>query len=289
MTPGPVFLTGATGFTGARLLDLMLEKEIPLRALYRNPQRLNELPTENVDWVAGDLENVGHLTELMRGCSALINIASLGFGHAPGIVAAAQRAGLRRAIFIGTTAVFTRLNAASKSVRLAAEDCIRASELDWTILRPTMIYGSPLDRNIWRLIHWLRRLPVLPILGDGTRLMQPIFVDDLAAAIASCLENPATIHKIYNLAGLEPLTYREIVQTVAAGLGRKVWLPVIPSMPVIAFLRMMERLRLPFPLKSEQVERLNEDKAFDYTAAALDFGFAPRSFAAGVREELEYL
>jgi nucleoside-diphosphate-sugar epimerase len=123
------------------------------------------------------------LTSALRGVDALVNIASLGFGHAESILRSAKEAGVKRGIFISTTAIFTQLNAGSKSMRLAAEEAIQASGLDYTILRPTMIYGSPRDRNMWRLIRLLRVTPIMPIFGDGESLQQPIFVDDVAQAV----------------------------------------------------------------------------------------------------------
>lgn len=98
----------------------------------------------------------------------MINIASLGFGHAPNIINACQEMKIERAIFISTTGIFTKLNPDSKGIRLEAERLIKESELDYTIIRPTMIYGTPKDRNMWRLVKYLKRLPMLPILGNGS-------------------------------------------------------------------------------------------------------------------------
>ena len=100
-------------------------------------------------------------------CDALVNLASLGFGHAPGIMAAARTAGFSHAVFISTTAVTTRLPARTKQIRLDAERLIRESGMKWTILRPTMIYGAPGDRNLSRLLTLLHRVPLLPVPGGG--------------------------------------------------------------------------------------------------------------------------
>ena len=94
--------------------------------------------------LAGDLDDARYLDETFATarCDALVCVASLGFGHGPGIVAAAEEAGIPRAIFVSTTAVTTTLHPPTKQIRLAAEQQIRGSALDWTILRPTMIYGA---------------------------------------------------------------------------------------------------------------------------------------------------
>jgi uncharacterized protein YbjT (DUF2867 family) len=280
------FVTGATGFTGSRTLPLLLENGIYPRCLYRDETRIVGLPREGVEWVCGDLSDLPGLVQAMQGCSALINLASLGFGHAPNVIQAAQQAGIQRAIFISTTAIFTRLNARSKVTRLAAEEAVRNSDLVWTILRPTMIYGSPEDRNMWRLIRWLRLFPILPVFGDGQYLQQPIFVDDVAKAVVTALISDRTVRRSYNIAGKNAQTYNQIVDTVAAQLKRRVLKLFIPAAPMVWLLRKLEEIRLPLPIKAEQLERLNEDKVFDYSEAINDFGFTSRSFADGIRQEL---
>lgn len=290
-----VLVTGATGFTGSRVVPLLLQNGCRVRCFARETSDRSLLlaTLENaacvehdLEWATGDLSNAESLTSALRGVDALVNIASLGFGHAEGIVASAKAAGVKRAIFIGTTAVFTRLNAGSKSARLAAENAIQASGLDYTILRPTMIYGGPRDRNMWRLIRLLRVTPIMPVFGDGESLQQPIFVDDVAQAALRALQTDATIGRSYNIAGKDPLTYNQVIDTAAASLGRRVWKLHLPFMPIVRLLQFAERLRIRLPVKAEQVLRLNEDKAFSYEEAQRDFGFSPRSFEEGIGAEI---
>ncbi|RJP47029.1 MAG: NAD-dependent epimerase/dehydratase family protein [Anaerolineaceae bacterium] len=281
-----VLVTGATGFTGSRLVPLLLKSGFQVRAFVRPTSDRSPLSTLTVEWVTGDLSNPETLTAALRGVDALVNIASLGFGHVDSILRSAKEAGVKRGIFISTTAIFTRLNAGSKSIRLAAEEAIQASGLDYTILRPTMIYGSPRDRNMWRLIRFLRYSPVIPIFGDGESLQQSIFVDDVAQAVLLALQNDATIRKSYNIAGKAPLTYNQVIDTVSSALGRRVWKLHIPYMPIVRFLQFTEKIRLRLPIKAEQVLRLNEDKAFSYQEAQKDLGFSPRSFEEGIGMEI---
>ncbi len=144
-----VFVTGATGFTGSRTVPLLLARGWEVHCLYRESSDRSVLPQTEIHWHLGNLENQQKLTEAMQGCDMLVNIASLGFGHAENIVKSAQAAGIQRAIFISTTAIFTKLNSQSKRTRLAAEAAIQNSDLNYTILRPTMIYGSQRDRNMY--------------------------------------------------------------------------------------------------------------------------------------------
>ena len=281
-----VCVTGATGFTGSRVVPLLLKSGYEVRCLYRASSDRSILSLPEIEWATGDLSDTSALTAAMQGTDVLVNVASLGFGHAESIVSAAQKAGIQRAIFISTTAIFTRLNARSKTVRVAAELAIETSGLKYTILRPTMIYGSPRDRNMWRLIRFMRYSPIVPVFGDGKYLQQPIHVDDVAGSMVSCLSNDKTIGKSYNIAGKYPLTYNEVVDTIARQLNKRVWKIHIPSKPVISLLGLLERARIPFPIRAEQVLRLNENKDFSYAEAQSDFGFSPLAFKEGIGLEL---
>jgi nucleoside-diphosphate-sugar epimerase len=284
-----VFVTGATGFTGSRVVPLLLKSGYEVRCLYRasSDRSLLLRHQPEIEWVSGDVSDSQSLSAAMQGTDALVNIASLGFSHADSIIRAAQNAGLRRAIFISTTAIFTQLNANSKRVRVAAELAIETSGLEYTILRPTMIYGSPRDRNMWRLIRFVRYSPIVPVFGDGKYLQQPIHVDDVAQAVLSCLSNEKTIGRSYNIAGKYPLTYNEVVDTIARQMNKRAWKIHIPSKPVVSLLGLFERLRIPFPIKAEQVLRLNENKDFSYAEAQRDFGFSPLAFEEGIAIELD--
>ncbi len=281
-----IFVTGATGFTGSRVVPLLLQSGYEVRCLYRPSSDRSLLPQPQIEWVIGDLSNTQALTSAMQGTDALVNIASLGFGHADSIITATKNANIKRAIFISTTAIFTQLNAKSKKVRVAAELTIESSGLDYTILRPTMIYGSSRDRNMWRLIRLMKQSPIIPIVGSGNHLQQPIFVDDVAQAIVSCLSNQNTIRKSYNIAGKHPLTYNAVIDTIAEKINKRVWKIHIPTKPVLTMLNVFEKMHLPFPIKAEQVLRLNENKNFSYAEAEKDFGFVSKSFEEGIQNEL---
>lgn len=283
-----LFITGGTGFTGSRLVPLSIKNGYRVCCLHRRDSDRSHLLGEHpeIEWVEGDLSDTQAMSQAMQGMDALVNLASLGFGHADSVISAAKNAGIKRAIFISTTAIFTRLNAKSRKVRVAAELAIEMSGLEYTILRPTMIYGSRRDRNMWRLIRFMRHSPVVPVLGDGNSLMQPIYVDDVAQAIVSCLSREQTVCKTYNIAGKQPISYSEVIDTIARQMNKRIRKTYIPSRPVVSLLGVFERLRVPFPIKAEQVLRLNEDKSFDYTEAKRDFGFDPSSFEEGIGMEL---
>src|SRR5215204_899209 len=232
-----VFVTGATGFTGSRVVPLLLKSGYKVRCLYRASSDRSFLPQPEIEWALGDVSDPQSLISAMQGVDALVNIASLGFGHAESIINATKTAGIQRAVFMSTTAIFTQLNAPSKKVRVAAELAIETSGLKYTILRPTMIYGSPRDRNMWRLIRFMRYVPLIPIFGDGKYLQQPVYVDDVAQAMVSCLANEITLGKSYNVAGKQALMYNDVIDTIAKAMNKRVWKIHVPAKHVMGLLK----------------------------------------------------
>src|ERR1700733_7704423 len=180
-----LLVVGGSGFLGGYVLREAARRGHQCVALARSPQAALIVAGHGAEPIAGALDDARHLDDVFVGarCAALLCLASLGRGHGPGIVAAAEEAGLPRVVFVSTTAVTTTLHPPTRQVRLAAEQQIRGCGLDWTILRPTMIYGAAGDRNLSRLLRLLSRSPVLPVPAAGDCLHQPVHVADVAAAV----------------------------------------------------------------------------------------------------------
>ncbi len=283
-----VVVTGGTGFVGRRTVPLLIERGFEPVLVTRSEEAATKAGAMGAEVVMADLADVEALQSAFSGSGAnvLLNIASLGFGHGPGIVEACRASGIRRAVFVSTTAMFTTLNASTKAIRIAAEDSITSSGLDYTIIRPTMIYGGPDDRNVCRLLAALERRPIMPLPGGGRGLQQPIHVEDLAEVLVTAIDSAVSIGKAYNVAGREALTFREMVLECGRALGRRVTVVPVPLAPVLMAARLNERLAKVPRLKAEQFERLAEDKSFDNGPASEELGLDARSFAQGVRDEL---
>lgn len=282
-----ILLTGATGFLGGYVLEELVKRGHKVTCFVRKTSNLDKIKELNVPYIFGELDDYESICNALKDKEALINIASLGFGHAPNIMNACREMNINRAVFISTTGIFTKLNPDSKGIRLEAERLIKESGLDYTIIRPTMIYGTPKDRNMWRLVKYLKRIPVLPILGNGRYLQQPVYVKDLAWAVVSAYETDKSIKKAYNISGLKALTYNEVVDVTGKALGKKVFKIHVPMNVSYSLLKIYEKISNKPKLKAEQVLRLNENKDFSHEEATKDFGYKPISFEDGIRLEIE--
>ncbi len=285
-SPRLIAITGATGFTGPFVVRA-LRARFPgaeLRAVMRGTSDSGRIDVAGVTVAVADLRDEAALRLAFTGADTLVNVASLGFDWVENIVRSAESTGIRRAIFIGTTAILTGLPVASKPIRERGEQLVRQSSLSWTILRPTMIYGAPGDRNIARLIGFVARSPVIPIVSPRA-LQQPVHVEDVADAVAKALDSAATIGKAYELSGKDPLTLADLIREVSSALGLRRLIVPIPLSPVIGGLTLWSLFGRP-PIRPEQARRIAENKAFDHEQAVRDFAFSPRRFQDGIRQEV---
>src|ERR671916_624452 len=280
-------VTGGTGLLGNALVKLLLVEGHEVRCLVREGSpRAWRLDAQRIELVRGDTGNAHDLWEALSGIDALLHVA--GMEYMPQVLEAARETGVGRIVVVGSTSVHSAYPHRS-GTRPRMEALARESGLDYTIVRPSMIYGSELDKNMHRLLRSLDRSPVFPVFGSGENLWQPVYHEDCARGVYEALARPVAVRQSYDLPGAEPLTYLELVRTAAYSLGRKPRIVRLPLEPVRLALAVAERLRLPLPIRSEQVLRLREDKAYPYDKAVEDLGYAPRPFREGISLEVARL
>jgi uncharacterized protein YbjT (DUF2867 family) len=282
-----ILLTGATGLLGGELLELLLARGHKTHCLLRpDSPHASRLAGKRVKILRGDAAREEDLYRVLGDTDALLHLA--GIEYSPPVVRAAQRAGVGRILIVGSTSAHSAY-AFRSYPKLRMEELVRASGLAWTIVRPSMIYGSERDRNVHRLLRFLDRSPVFPVFGPGTNLWQPVYHEDCARGVFEALERPSSVGRTYDLPGAEPLSYLDLVKTSAEALGRRPRIVKLPLEPIRRALVAAERLRLPLPIDSGQVTRLREDKAYPYERARQDLDYAPRPFSEGVAIEVERL
>ena len=285
--PAAIAVTGALGFVAGRLLPRLKESGAPLFAVVRPGRDASRLEAMGIGIRRADLEEPEAHAAAFEGIGAVVHLS--GMAQATRLVPVLQAAGVKRGVFISSAGVFTKLKSHSAEKKRTGEAVLGASAIDHTILRPSMIYGTPADRNMVRLLVWIRRFPVVVVPGAGLTLQQPVHVDDLVSAIVASLAQTHSGGRDYNLGGPEALALRDVIRTAGAALGRSTLTVPTPLKATYRVVTLLQRLRLPSPVRPEQVLRLEESKAVDIGPARRDLGFAPRSFAEGIRAEAELL
>jgi len=277
--------SGATSETGLRVATQLAARfgAANIVCLVRPSSQVGTLQRIGVTLETGDVTDGHTLGRLLDEKALYLDMTHPKFY--PQSLDTIRKSGLKRAVFVTTTGIFSRYHHCSDIYR-DGEERLRACGFSMTILRPSMIYGSPRDKNMNRLVRTLHRFPMFPLFGAGRSLMQPVFVDDLAQGIVSAVGNPNSVGRAYNLAGPVGISYRGIVETILKKLERRVTLLNV-GLPLAAGLVGAAQYVPGFPLKREQVLRLLEDKVFDISSAQDELHFWPRSFAEGIEAEIE--
>ena len=224
-----VAVTGATGFVGQAVLLAAARHKLDLRALTRRKQRLRG----GVDWVAGDLGDTDALKRLMEGASAVIHIAGVvnapdaaGFdeGNVQGtlrVIEAAHAMGVNRVVHVSSLAAREPELSLYGASKLRGEKLVRASGLDWTVVRPPAVYG-PRDTEMLELFRLARR-GFVPLPPDGK--LSIIHVDDLAELLLRLVPSGEEVtHQMFEPDDGEPggWTHVRLAHAIGAALGRQI-------------------------------------------------------------------
>ncbi len=271
-----VAVTGATGFVGTALVGALQQEGHQVRRLVRRypAGRSSDL----AESVVGSLSDAEALRRLCDGADALVHLVaiirergaatfeSVNVAGVQQVVAAARTAGVRRFVHLSALGA----DAASRYPYLRSkglgEDAVRVSGLNYTILRPSIIFG-PSDEFVNLLAALVVALPAVPIAGSGGSMLQPISLRNLCQIVIGCLESDQHSFKSYEIGGPEQISYESLVRTIAGELGLRRLLVKIPLWTMIPVASLMGRL-LPYPpVTPGQLSLLNIDNITTNNAA----------------------
>lgn len=290
-----ILITGATGFVGQHVVARIVAAGYEARCLVRPAYKERQLPPGvRVHVAAGDLADVPALRVALHGVDTVIHLAavwterggrtfeSVNYQGTLDLIEAAHEVGAARMVFLSYPTADRNSAYAFLRSKGLAEEAVRLSGLDFTILRPSLVYGAG-DGLTTNIAAMLKSVPlIVPIVGDGQTRFQPLWVQDLAACIERCLSDPKTIGHTFALGGPGYLTLNDMVDVIAQTLQvyrRKVFVRV-PLARAIAGL--MERV-MPQPLlTTTMVDLLGVDTTTDTGAVSTHFGFDPARFAEAV-------
>jgi NADH dehydrogenase len=302
--PGRVFVTGGSGFVGSAVIDELLARGYEVNALV-NQRELKDRDGR-VRSIKGGLFDDAALDNGMAGAAAVIHLVGIimekrsrgvtferiHFQGAKSVVDAAKRNGVRR--YVHMSALGVRPDAVSEyhKTKYRAEQYVRASGLDWTIIRPSLIHG-PGGEFMQMEARWARgKAPpflFMPYFGagafgrGGAGKLQPVHVGDVARAFVDAIEQPATIGEVYPIGGPDRLTWPELHHACAEAIvGRRRWVMAMPAWKAKLLTRVIPPVLLPF--NRDQVVMSQEDNTCDMSKFKSDFGWEPRPFEASLRE-----
>ncbi len=300
-----VAVTGASGFVGSHVVPALLRAGHRVVAITHDDAggerivaRLEPAARESVgvrrarvtgsDAVAslqaafGGVDAVVHLVAIPRDRNGGRDLEQVNAGGTRAVIHAMYGAGVHRLVHVGALGVADDPRLHYARSKALGEQAVRESALDWTILKPSLLWG-PRD-GFFNIVAGLVRMSpgVVPVPGNGKSRFQPLWIDDLARCIVLALEGPGTVGQVYELGGPRIWTYREITAEVLRGMGRRRLVVPMP-LPIIRLVAgLAEALHVPFPVATDQLRQLALDNVGPIDGVQQGFGFAPRDMGGNL-------
>jgi len=289
----PILVTGGTGFVGSAVVTALGDR--PLRLLVRDRTKSSKFAAPNIELVEGDVTIPETLPDAVRGCESVIHLVGIieerGGATFDGVIRqgtvnvvnAAKDAGVRRFIHMSALGASDRPGFSYMQAKWEAEKAVKSSDFDWTIFRPSVIFG-PGDGFINPLAGVVRSFPIIPVVGDGQTKFQPLSVNDVADAYVAAVDDPSTAGMTIELGGPDTLTYEQMLEIIAIKLGkkkRKVHMPVSLMKTVVALSSPLPKKLRP-PVTSEQLKMLALDNSTTQSATERLIGRQPLKLQDGI-------
>lgn len=254
-----ILITGPTGFIGNALIRHLAEMDVSLRALLHpsptSPQLPKGIPLEaavtslndprGLRAALVDIDIIFHLaSEERRGGEA--DLLKTDIQGTQTLVQAAAQTGVDRIFYLSHLGADRASAFPVMTAKAIAEDSIRKSGLDYTIIRSGIVYGpgDSFTTDLAKLLHMIPFLFFLP--GGGDTVLQPLWIEDLVTALVWSLEDDESRNQLYEIGGPEQLTFREIVNIILDTLNKKKYL-VSVNTPYIRFLTIFAEYLFPSP------------------------------------------
>ncbi|HZQ66481.1 MAG TPA: complex I NDUFA9 subunit family protein [Gaiellaceae bacterium] len=279
-----ILVTGGTGFVGPKIVHALRAEGRDVRCLVRRPEQASTLRAWGCELVRGDVADGESLRRAAEGCDVVVHLVAIIAGRPSdfervmvegtrSLVAAAAEAGTGRFVLMSALGVSeqTRRLVPYYQAKWEMERAVLASGIEHVVFRPSFVFGR--DGGVLPLfVRQVRWSPIVPVVGDGRRRLQPIWVDDLAAFFAKAIDLPEAANRTFELGGPEQLTWNELYERIARVLGKRRAQLHLPVPLVRTGAAVAERLPRP-PITRDQLTMLEAgDNVCDNGPALTTFG-----------------
>ncbi len=248
-----ILVTGSTGYVGHYVVKALLGAGHKIVSVSRDAATSKTASGtklevfKNIDYRMADISNSNGLKEAMEGIDAVVHLVGIisekGLQtfqrvHVEGtknVLKAAKDAGVKRFLHMSANGASATAVSGYSSSKFQAEELVRASGMDWTIFRPSLVFGVGDDFFGRVLRNLVSQTPVVPQIGDGHFPFRPIWVEDVAAAFVQSLTKPESVGQTYELIGPKEYTFAQLLSLEQAALGFKKPTIAVP-VPIIDIL-----------------------------------------------------
>lgn len=291
-----ILITGGTGYVGSHLVQKLVEQGRDVRLLARDVAAAKRQFPRGVAFAPGDVTAPETLPAALAGVDTVIHLVAIirergdrtfekiNYQGTVRIVDAERAAGVHRHLQMSALGALPDPDFPYHDTKYRAEQYVKASGLDWTIFRPSIIFG-PGDQ-FFSTLAGLAKLPAPFVLPDGgVAMFQPVWLGDVVDAFIAALDDPATIGKTYELGGPEVMSYREMVGVLMDVTGKHRPMLSLPAALLKPAAFAFDKLLPRPPVTPEQLKMLRLDNSSKVSATATLIARPPKS----LREGLEYL
>ncbi len=289
-----ILITGATGYIGRHLVARLVSQGERPRCLVRNIQSARRiLPVDKVEFVQGDTTQPNALAAAVQGVDTIVHTAFMtadrkqssgnqyevtNVGGTTNLINAAKQAGVKRIIELSGLGTRPDKPGSYMQGRYLSEKLLMDSGLAWAIIRPSVLFGKDAS-FIKGLVDLIKTSPVVPLIGGGKIMFQPIYIEDVVTIITRILQDPErTSKKIYTVGGPGYYSFTDIINLLLKALGKnRIKVPAPLPLIGIGAAAMQAVLSHP-PLTTAAMALFSFDNTTDLNSVERDFGFIPMSF-----------
>jgi uncharacterized protein YbjT (DUF2867 family) len=226
-----ILVTGGTGFVGTHVVHALRARELPVRVLVRDPPRGSRALAWGAELVEGDVTEPASLHDAIDGVEVVVHLVAIIKGSPPdfervmsqgtrNVVAAAKSAGVRRFVLASALGLDERTKDAVPyfAAKWQMERAVRESGIDHVILRPSFVFAG--DGGVLpTFVRVARFAPVTPIIGSGTRRLQPIWIEDIVEYYARAVDEPSAVNRTFEVGGPDVVTWNDLWDRLKRVLG----------------------------------------------------------------------
>jgi nucleoside-diphosphate-sugar epimerase len=284
-----ILLTGASGGIGSALVKRLVDcTDLEIKVMIRR----SLVNIAGCEARQGDLDNSESLARAVDGVDTVIHMAALtasareseyfrtNVTGTKNLIDACIQAGVKKFIYISSRAASLDGGGYSRS-KLEAEEFVKSSGLQWLILRPSEVYGLREGDTINRLIQWVKKYPVVPVIGKGQARLSPVYIEDVVSAMERSILDKELESETILLAGPEELTFNELVDRIAKYFGVRRFKLHLPSRLVKFGATVLTSLGVKI-LVPDQIPRLLCSKDMSFSKASELISYSPRKLEEGI-------